>query len=145
MTLNRASLIGNVGRDPEIRNLEGGGQVCNLSLATTEKWTDKNTGEKREKTEWHRIVIWGNLVNIVEKYVGKGSQLFIEGKLETRKWTDQQGVEKYTTEIVLRGFDSTLKMLGKKGDGQSQGQQATPQRQAAKVDVPDDDDDDAPF
>lgn len=111
MSLNKACLIGNVGKDPEIRSTQGGTRVANLSIATSDKWKDKQTGEKKEQTEWHRVVIWGPLVDVVERYVKKGMKLYIEGKIQTRKWTDQQGVERYSTEIVLQGFDAKLEML----------------------------------
>src|SRR6185369_12762715 len=111
MSLNKACLIGNVGKDPEIRSMTSGDRVANLSIATSERWKDKQTGEKKERTEWHRVVIWGGLVNVVENYVKKGSKLYIEGKIQTRKWTDQAGVEKYSTEIVLQGFGAVLELL----------------------------------
>ena len=125
-SLNKVMLIGNLGNDPEIRALPGGGKVANLSIATSETWKDKNTGEKKEKTEWHRVVIWTEgLVGVVEKYLSKGDKVMIEGSLQTRKWTDQAGVEKYSTEIVLQGFGSQLLMLSTKdgaaGAGGGQG------------------------
>jgi len=117
-SVNKVILVGNVGQDPEVRQFSNGGQVCSFSLATSENWKDKNTGERREKTEWHRISIFSEgLVRVVQSYVKKGSKLYIEGQLETRKWQDQNGVDKYTTEVVLRGFGSTLTML----DGRSEG------------------------
>jgi len=101
-SINKVILVGNVGRDPEIRSMNSGDRVCNLSLATSERWKDRNTGDQQERTEWHRVVIFDQkLVDVCEKYVKKGSKLFIEGQLQTRKWTDQQGVEKYSTEVVL--------------------------------------------
>jgi single-strand DNA-binding protein len=122
MSLNKACLIGNVGQDPEIRSMNSGDRVANFSIATSDKWKDKQSGEKKERTEWHRIVVWGGLVEIVERYVKKGMKLYIEGQIQTRKWTDQAGVEKYSTEIVLRGFGAVLEMLtfADDGDGQSQ-------------------------
>ena len=111
-SVNKVILVGNVGQDPEVRQFANGGQVCSFSLATSENWKDKNTGERREKTEWHRISIFSEgLVRVVQSYVKKGSKLYIEGQLETRKWQDQNGVDKYTTEVVLRGFGGTLTML----------------------------------
>ena len=111
-SVNKVILVGNVGQDPEVRQFQNGGQVCSFSLATSENWKDKNTGERREKTEWHRISIFSEgLIRMVQSYVKKGSKLYIEGQLETRKWQDQNGVDKYTTEVVLRGFGSTLTML----------------------------------
>jgi single-strand DNA-binding protein len=108
MSLNKAMLIGNVGQDPEIRQMPNGNAVANLSLATSETWKDKNTGDKQEKTEWHRVVVFGNLANIVESYVRKGSKLYIEGKIQTRSW-EQDGVKKYSTEIVA----NQLQMLNR--------------------------------
>jgi single-strand DNA-binding protein len=119
-SLNKVCLLGNVGKDPEIRSMNSGDRVANLSIATSENWTDKQSGEKKERTEWHRVVVWGALVGVIEKYVNKGSKLYVEGQLQTRKWTDNAGVEKYSTEIVLRGFDAKLIMLdGKKSEGGS--------------------------
>lgn len=109
-SVNKVILIGNVGADPDIRTFESGDKVANLSLATSESWKDKNSGEKREKTEWHRVSVFGKLADIVEQYVKKGSKLYIEGQLETRSW-EQDGQKKYSTEVVLRGFNSTLTML----------------------------------
>ncbi len=112
MSINKVILVGNVGQDPEIRSTQDGREVANFSLATSDSWKDKNTGEKRDKTEWHRVVIFSQgLVNIVKNYVKKGSKLYIEGSLQTRKWTDSQGVEKFTTEIILQNFNSTLQLL----------------------------------
>lgn len=116
-SLNKACLIGNVGKDPEIRSMNGGDKVANFSIATSESWKDRNTGERKERTEWHRVVVWGALAEVVEKYVSKGDKLYVEGKIQTRKWTDQSGVEKYSTEIVLQGFGAVLTMLSPKGDG----------------------------
>lgn len=111
-SINEATIYGNVGKDPEIRTMNSGDRVANLSIATSEKWTDKQSGEKKEATEWHRVTIWGPLVDIVDRYVKKGSKLYIRGKLKTRKYTDSSGVEKYTTEIVLQGFDAKLVLMG---------------------------------
>lgn len=117
-SLNRATLIGHLGKDPEIRSTQDGNRIASLSLATSESWRDKHSGERKEKTEWHRISIFNeNLVDVAEKYLRKGSQVFIEGKISTRKWTDKDGNDRYTTEIVLGPFGSTLTMLGKSGDG----------------------------
>lgn len=111
-SINKVILVGNIGRDPEIRTLPDGRKVANLALATSETWRDKATGEKKEKTEWHRIVIFSEgLVRIVEEYVKKGSKLYLEGALQTRKWTDNAGVERYSTEIVLQNYNSTLTLL----------------------------------
>ncbi len=117
-SVNKVILIGNLGRDPEIRSMNSGDRVCNLSLATSESWNDKNSGERQERTEWHRVVIFDQkLIEVCEKYVKKGSKLFIEGQLQTRKWTDQQGVEKYSTEVVLQRFRGELTMLDSRGGG----------------------------
>lgn len=118
-SLNKVQLIGNVGQDPEIRSLNSGDRVANLSVATSEKWTDKHSGEKKERTEWHRVVVWGALVDVIDNYVNKGDRLFLEGKLETRKWQDQSGNDRYSTEVVLRGFDAKMIMLSGKRDGGS--------------------------
>ncbi len=120
-TVNKVILIGNCGKDPEIRSTQDGREIANLTLATSESWKDKSTGEKKEKTEWHRISIFNeNLVKVVKNYVKKGSKLYLEGQLQTRKWTDKDGVEKYSTEIVLQNFGGTLVMLdGKKSDSAS--------------------------
>lgn len=112
MSINKVILVGNVGQDPEIRTTSDGREIANFSLATTESWKDKNSGERKDKTEWHRIVVFSQgLVGIVKNYVKKGSKLYIEGALQTRKWTDNEGVEKYTTEIVLQNYSSSLQML----------------------------------
>jgi single-strand DNA-binding protein len=118
-SVNKVILVGNLGRDPEIRSTQDGTKVANLSLATSESWRDKNTGERKERTEWHRVVIFNErLVDVVEKYVKKGSKLYIEGALQTRKWTDNTGAEKYTTEVVLQRFRGDLTMLdGGRGGG----------------------------
>ncbi len=117
-SVNKVILIGNLGRDPEIRSMNSGDRVCNLSLATSESWNDKNSGERQERTEWHRVVIFDQkLIEVCEKYVKKGSKLYIEGQLQTRKWTDQQGVEKYSTEVVLQRFRGELTMLDSRGSG----------------------------
>jgi len=121
-SVNKVILIGNVGADPEIRRTQDGRPIANLRIATSESWRDKNTGERREKTEWHRVVVFNEgLCKVIEQYVKKGAKLYIEGALQTRKWTDQSGVEKYSTEIVLQGFNSTLTMLDSKGGGSSGG------------------------
>jgi single-strand DNA-binding protein len=105
-------LIGNVGKDPEIRSTQDGRELANLTLATSERWKDKATGERKEKTEWHRVVVFSEgLVNVVKNYVKKGAKLYIEGALQTRKWTDSAGVERYSTEVILQGFSSVLTML----------------------------------
>lgn len=111
-SVNKVILIGNLGADPEIRHTQDGRPIANLSIATSESWRDKNTGERKEKTEWHRVVIFSEgLAKIVEQYLKKGSKVYIEGQLQTRKWQDQSGQDKYTTEVVLSGFNGTLTML----------------------------------
>jgi single-strand DNA-binding protein len=117
-SVNKVILVGNLGRDPEIRSTQDGLRIANLSLATSESWRDKNTGERREKTEWHRVVIFNeNLVKVAEQYLKKGSKIYVEGALQTRKYTDQSGVEKYSTEVVLQRFRGELTMLDGRGDG----------------------------
>jgi single-strand DNA-binding protein len=117
-SVNKVILVGNLGKDPEIRSFQNGGRVASFSIATSESWKDKASGERKEKTEWHRIsVLNDKLVEVVERYVKKGSKLYIEGQLETRKWTDKDGNEKYSTEVVLRPFRGELTMLDSKGGG----------------------------
>jgi len=121
-SVNKVILVGNLGFDPEIRTLNSGDRVANLRLATSESWRDKQSGERKEKTEWHRVVIFNdNLVKVAEQYLRKGSQVYIEGSLQTRKWTDQSGAEKYSTEIVLQKFRGELTMLGGRGGGAEEG------------------------
>jgi len=111
-SVNKVILIGNVGQDPEIRSFQTGGKVCNLSIATSERWKDRETKEQKERTQWHRVVVFNEpLINLIEMYVKKGSKLFIEGQLETRKWTDASGQEKYSTEVVLRAYKGELTFL----------------------------------
>lgn len=122
MSINKVILVGNVGQDPEIRSTQDGREIASFSIATSESWKDKATGEKKEKTEWHRLVIFSQgLVGVVRNYVKKGTKLYIEGSLQTRKWTDKDGAEKYTTEIVLQNFNSTLQILDSRGDRSSSG------------------------
>jgi single-strand DNA-binding protein len=118
-SVNKVILVGNLGKDPEVRRLQNGNPVVNLSVATSENWRDKATGERKEKTEWHRVVIFSEgLAKVAEQYLKKGAKVYIEGALQTRKWTDQAGVEKYSTEVVLQGFNSNLTMLdGRSGGG----------------------------
>lgn len=116
--VNKVIIVGNLGRDPEVRTFSNGGKVVNLNIATSESWRDKQSGERKERTEWHRVAIMNeNLAKVAEQYLRKGSTVYIEGQLETRKWTDQSGAEKYTTEIVLRPFRGELTLLGGRGDG----------------------------
>ncbi len=117
-SINKVILVGNLGKDPEVRSTQDGREIANLVVATSDSWRDKNTGERRERTEWHRVVIFNeNLVNIAKSYLHKGSKVFIEGSLQTRKWVDQSGVEKYSTEVVLQGYNSTLTMLDPRNSG----------------------------
>ena len=116
-SVNKVILVGNLGRDPEVRSTQDGAKIVNLSIATSERWKDRNTGEPREKTEWHRVVIFNeNLGRVAEQYLRKGSNVYIEGQLQTRKWTDQQGVEKYTTEVVMQRYRGEMTLLGSRGD-----------------------------
>jgi single-strand DNA-binding protein len=118
-SVNKVILVGNLGRDPEIRQLPSGGQIANLSVATSETWKDRNSGERKEKTEWHRVVVFSEgLVRICEQYLRKGSKVYLEGQLETRKWQDKDGQDKYSTEVVLRNFNSTLTMLDGRDGGE---------------------------
>ena len=117
-SVNKVILVGNLGKDPEIRRTQDGRPIANLSVATSETWRDKATGERKEKTEWHRVVIFNEgLCKVAEQYLKKGAKVYLEGALQTRKWTDQSGVEKYSTEVVLQGFNSTLTMLDGRGGG----------------------------
>jgi single-strand DNA-binding protein len=117
-SVNKVILVGNLGRDPEVRHTQDGSPVVNLSVATSETWRDRASGERRERTEWHRVVIFNeNLAKVAENYLRKGSKVYVEGQLQTRKWTDQQGVEKYSTEVVLQRFRGELTMLDSKGEG----------------------------
>ena len=117
-SVNKVILVGNLGRDPEVRRMSSGDPVVNLSVATSESWRDKASGERKEKTEWHRVVIFNkNLAEVAEKYLRKGSKVYVEGSLQTRKWTDKDGQEKYSTEVVLQNFRGELTMLDAKGEG----------------------------
>lgn len=121
-SVNKVILVGNLGKDPEIRSFQNGGKVANFSIATSESWKDKNTGEKREKTDWHNVAIFNEgLVRVAEQYLRKGSKVYIEGQLQTRKWTDQSGADKYTTEVVLQNYNGTLVMLDGRSDGGGSG------------------------
>ena len=121
-SVNKVILIGNLGADPEIRSFQNGGRVCNLRIATSESWKDKNTGERKEKTEWHSVAIFSEgLIGVVERYVKKGSKVYIEGKLQTRKWQDQSGNDRYSTEVVIQGMGGSLTMLDSAGGGQGGG------------------------
>ncbi len=116
-SVNKVILVGNLGRDPEVRTMQNGGKLCNLSVATSERWRDRNSGEMQERTEWHRVVIFDEkLADVAERYLQKGRKVYLEGQLQTRKWTDQSGQEKYTTEIVLQRFRSNLVLLDGRGE-----------------------------
>ncbi len=130
-SVNKAILIGHLGKDPEVRTMSDGKKVANISLATSESWRDKTDGTRKEKTEWHRVTIWGSLADIAEKYLKKGSKVYVCGALQTRKWTDSAGQEKYSTEVVLQGFGGELTMLDGPSAPASQSPPATrPQPQA---------------
>ncbi|MCC5991231.1 MAG: single-stranded DNA-binding protein [Rhodobacteraceae bacterium] len=118
-SVNKVILVGNLGRDPEVRSFPDGGKLCNLRIATSERWRDRNTGEQRERTEWHNVVLRGDgLVRVAEQYLRKGSKVYVEGSLQTRKWQDQSGQDRYSTDIVVAGMGGTLTMLdGRSGDG----------------------------
>jgi len=134
--MQRVMLIGHLGRDPEVRSLNSGDKVANISLATSERWKDKQTGEPRDRTEWHRVVLFGRLAEIAEKYLRKGDQVcFDGGHLQTRKWQDQSGQDKYTTEVVLNQWDGRLKMLGSKS-GQAASEPADEQASEPKEEAP---------
>lgn len=153
-SVNKACLLGNLGQDPDVRTTQDGSKVVNMSIATSERWKDRNTGEKRERTEWHRVVIFNEgLAGIAEQYLRKGSKVYVEGKLQTRKWTDQNGQDRYTTEVVLQRFNGELVLLGGREDGGSSeggygGSTAsgeTTQASSGQQSAPADLDDDIPF
>ena len=129
--VNKVTILGNLGKDPEVRFMPNGGAVANITVATSDSWKDKQTGEQKEKTEWHRVVMFGKLAEIAGEYLKKGSKVYLEGSLQTRKWTNQQGQDQYTTEIVLQGFNGVMQMLDSKPSGQQGGfqQQQAPQQQ----------------
>jgi len=115
--LNKVIIMGNLGRDPEIRSLKNGDRIASISIATSESWRDKQSGERKEKTEWHKVTIWGQMVDIVEKYVSKGDQILIEGKLETRKWQAQDGTDRFSTEIQVKPFGGQITLVGGRKNG----------------------------
>ena len=127
--INKVILVGNLGNDPDVRTTASGSVVASLSVATSESWTDKNTGQRQTKTEWHRVVMFGKTAEIAQQYLRKGSKVYIEGKLQTRKWTNQQGQEQHSTEIVVDGFGGQLQMLDSRNDQQQPQNQAQPQQQ----------------
>ena len=137
-SINKVILVGNLGKDPETRTFQNGSKVCNFSIATSERWTDKQSGEKRERTEWHTVAIFSEgLVGIAEKYLRKGSKVYVEGQLETRKWQDRDGNDRYSTEVVLRPFRSELVLLG---DRQDDGESEPVEKPGSDVDSTADDD-----
>jgi single-strand DNA-binding protein len=145
-SVNKVILIGNLGRDPEVRTFQNGNKVCNLSIATSEKWRDKNSGERKERTEWHSVAIFSEpLAKVAEQYLRKGSKVYIEGQLETRKWQDQSGNDKYSTEVVLRPYSSTLTMLDGGSNDNSGGGYGAPQQQQSQQQPSRDLDDEIPF
>ncbi|AUR89321.1 single-stranded DNA-binding protein [Vibrio phage 1.122.B._10N.286.46.F8] len=128
--VNKVILVGSLGNDPEIKHMPSGGSVANVSIATSESWRDKATGEQKEKTEWHKVAIFGKLAEVAGEYLRKGSQVYIEGQMQTRKWQDQSGQDRYTTEVVVQGFNGVMQMLGsKQGGNQQQTPQQVPQQQ----------------
>jgi single-strand DNA-binding protein len=147
VSINKVILVGNVGQDPEIRSSSDGREIANFSLATSESWKDKNSGEKKEKTEWHKVVVFSQgLVGIVKNYVKKGSKLYLEGSLQTRKWTDAQGVEKYTTEVVLQNYSSSLQILDSRDRGGAQNNDYSPSKSSRNNDISiEENDDEIPF
>ena len=135
MSINKAILVGNLGADPEIRSTQDGRKIANLRLATTESWRDKSSGERKERTEWHRVVIFNEgLARIAEQYLKKGSKVYVEGQIQTRKWQDQSGADKYSTEVVLQGFNSSLKMLDSRQDNGTGAYQPQEQQAAQSAD-----------
>lgn len=141
-SVNRAIILGNVGKDPEIRSMQNGKSVASFIVATSESWKDKNTGERKENTHWHNVVVFSEgLVRVVERYLHKGSKVYLEGSIQTRKWTDKNGVEKYSTEIVLQGFNAQLVLLDDKPSGQSSHAEAKSNGYAPQDDL----DDEIPF
>ncbi len=146
--VNKVIIIGNVGKDPEIRQMQDGFKIANFSIATSESWKDKNSGERKEKTEWHRIVVMNErLSEIVEKYVRKGSKLYVEGQLQTRKWTDQSGMDRYTTEVVIGRFKGEITLLDSRnsGGGFDGASQSQPQQSYSEPEIPASIDDEMPF
>jgi len=136
-SVNKCIIVGNLGKDPEIRSLQSGVRVCNLSVATSESWKDKTTGERKEKSEWHRVVVFNeNLIQVAEKYLRKGSKVYIEGALETRKWTDQSGQDKYSTEVVIKQFRGELTMLDGRSEAGSGAQSNSPSNEIADDQIP---------
>ncbi|MDF5103851.1 single-stranded DNA-binding protein [Vibrio parahaemolyticus] len=126
--INKVILVGNLGKDPEVRYMPNGGAVTNITIATSDQWRDKATGEQREKTEWHRVALFGKLAEVAGEYLKKGSQVYIEGQLQTRKWQDQNGQDRYTTEVVVQGFNGVMQMLGNRSQNPHAGGWGQPQQ-----------------
>lgn len=146
--INKCIILGRLGGDPEVRHLPSGGAVANITIATSESWRDKATGEQREKTEWHRVSLFGKLAEVAGEYLRKGSQVYIEGQLQTRKWQDQDGQDRYSTEVVVQGFNGVMQMLGggqQGGQRQSQPQQQPQQAHPQRNEPPTDWDEEIPF
>ncbi len=145
-SVNKVTLVGNLGRDPEVRTMDDGGKIVQLSLATSESWKDKNSGERKEKTEWHRVVIFNEaLGKVAEQYLRKGSTVYLEGQLQTRKWADKDGVEKYSTEVVLQRYRGELTMLGNKADAAVESYQPPALKKLDDGPIDGDLDDEIPF
>jgi single-strand DNA-binding protein len=145
-SVNKVILIGNLGRDPEVRTFQSGGKVCNLRIATSETWRDKQSGERKERTEWHSVAIFSEpLAKVAEQYLRKGSKVYLEGQLETRKWQDQSGNDKFSTEVVLRPYSSTITMLDGRSGDDSGGGYGAPQQQQQQSQPSRDLDDEIPF
>ncbi len=141
-SLNKVTLIGNLGAAPEVHGFQNGGQVCNFRLATSESWKDKNTGERKERTEWHTVAVFNDaLIKVCENYLSKGSKVYVEGKLQTRKWQDQSGNDRYSTEVVLQGYDGRIILLGERGNEARRERQPEPSSGGYEPDL----DDDIPF
>ena len=143
--INKVILIGHLGQDPEVRYMPNGNAVANFSVATSESWKDKQTGETRDRTEWHRVVVFGKLAEIVGEYVKKGTQVYLEGQLQTRKWQDQAGNDRYTTEVVINAVGGTMQILGSRQNDGEQKQKAQPAQAQVQEAPPTDFDDDIPF
>ena len=143
--INKAILVGNLGRDPEVRQMQNGDSVCNLSIATSERWKDKNSGESRDKTEWHRVTIFGKVADIIGQYAKKGSTIYIEGKIQTRKWQDQDGNDRYTTEIVVSGFGGKVQLLNTRQNGSNGNESHQPEQEESQTRASSTLDDEIPF
>ena len=136
MTVNKVILVGNLGRDPELKQTQLGDSLTKLSVATSESWKDKQTGQRKERTEWHRVVIFGKLAEIAHRYLSKGSKVYLEGELRTRKWVDQSGADRYSTEVVLPQYGGVMKMLGDGNGGNGDAQASAPAGAAARAQAP---------